>query len=418
MNSEISLPTNPNLPLNVPLIITSPTKSKVWDADQFKRDVIKILTTPSINVNHKPSLKRMSAEKSDFSKENKSITAQRSKSDDTKHQQITQNDQSRDFTKKPLHSFTITKYSRPVNETNKEDKILPLKRKVKVTPPLQTKKLKLNDQSNPPKSLNKRGHPRKVKETVPSNIIDLSSPEKSPQMKNEGKKTAADADEGTPVSTTTENASEWVIELEISPIKESNSGSDAQETFEKQHEPQEEIIQIDHEKSNNSSQNDNKEEGSTFLFEEGYEMMIECYSEEDDFVNIHQVVKNKKEYNMIQGCNIEDAENIEKIVDPVESEIRTEGGDYQAEIPCLRMKKYKKPVKLIWSPDMVPKGDLERYTEKISKLFRVASDRLNHEILIEILLQNGLHIENAVECVKRNLDVVRREVVLRNRNLV
>jgi len=98
-----------------------------------------------------------------------------------------------------------------------------------------------------------------------------------------------------------------------------------------------------------------------------------------------------------------------------DSVIRYKGGLYQAKIPRLRMKSSNKKCKQVWSPEMINQEEFATYMNKISDILKTSSDRLNEEKVLKILTQNEQNVGKSLEYIKKNINSVRRDIVLRNR---
>ena len=163
---------------------------------------------------------------------------------------------------------------------------------------------------------------------------------------------------------------------------------------------------------------DNGEE-RWFMFNEGFDIMIGCHPEEDDFVNIHEVRKKKDEF-VFKGKDSKTIANIESIVYPVEEVIHV-GDEFQSEIPKLMEKPtVSRRVKLkeIWNPDQIDRKVYEEFVTKVTQVFNTDKDKLNEEKTIELLTEYSYEADKAIKFIKANMDKCRRRLLLTRRNCV
>jgi len=111
----------------------------------------------------------------------------------------------------------------------------------------------------------------------------------------------------------------------------------------------------------------------------------------------------------------EEGEGSQHMLTAHDTVIRTKGGNFQAKVPRLRMKNIDKKFKQVWSPEMINREEFLAYMNKITEILKTPSDRLNEEKIIKILTENERNVGKSFEYIKKNINSVRREVVLRNR---
>ena len=167
-----------------------------------------------------------------------------------------------------------------------------------------------------------------------------------------------------------------------------------------------------------TSKKDTGEEG-WFMLNEGFDIMIDCHLEEDDFTNIHEVRKKRDEF-LLKEKDSKTVDNIESIVYPIEEVIHV-GGEFQAKIPRLMEKPpVSKRVKLeeVWNPQRIDRKVYEEFVIKATQVFNTDKDKLNEENTIRLLTEYEYEADKAIKFIKSNMNTCRRRLLLRRRNCV
>jgi len=154
-----------------------------------------------------------------------------------------------------------------------------------------------------------------------------------------------------------------------------------------------------------------------FLFDDNIDLLVECYSEEDDFIDIHEVQKNENDYEIIGG-NYDLGMNIGQILLPKKAEIHV-GEDYQCSIPNMDKDSSmdKRLILSIWDAGRISPKLFEVYMIQLSHLTEISLSNLNEEKAAEILVDHGYSVKKALEFCAYDSEHVAQKVNLKKKRL-
>ena len=147
-----------------------------------------------------------------------------------------------------------------------------------------------------------------------------------------------------------------------------------------------------------------------FLFDENLDILVECYSEEDEFVDINEVQKNPDNYEIIGG-NADLGNSLGKVILPKKAAIRV-GSAYQCKIP--KMKKEKNSARTfcnVWDSSRISHEKVEEYLMRLSALTEIKLANISEEKAVEPLSDNDYDIERALNFCKENLAHIKGSIL-------
>jgi len=143
-----------------------------------------------------------------------------------------------------------------------------------------------------------------------------------------------------------------------------------------------------------------------------FDMIIECYSQESEQLDISQVVSNKNKYSF-SGNNANIIPKVQTIIHLSHPTVLI-GKEYQAEIPPLQ--KHFNPRKALcklWDPSKIEEIQIEIFRKKLSNLLNLRPGEISDEKMVELLVDNNYDPNQAIKFVLMNLSHIRSKVVLK-----
>ena len=141
---------------------------------------------------------------------------------------------------------------------------------------------------------------------------------------------------------------------------------------------------------------------------EEHGMILECYSNESDFVDIHEVKRRIQDFEMIRQ-NKENPEEIGDVVYPRKAVIHV-GEAYQAHIPSYPSTEHRNCC-LLWDPEKLDQESYNRFMWKLSCLLGTSKSKMSEQKAVEILVNQNYNVEQALEFCSSNLDRVKRKIL-------
>jgi len=150
-----------------------------------------------------------------------------------------------------------------------------------------------------------------------------------------------------------------------------------------------------------------------FVIGKDYDMLIECYIEEDSFININEVMGPKQEFEIVGG-NRDLGSSIEKVLLPKKVETFI-GEKYQAKIPPMdKGKEHNLPSERslckIWDPSKLSRENFSLYMEKLSQLTKIPIKNMSEEKAVESLLDHNYDTDLALKFCRRNIGYIKGRI--------
>jgi len=145
--------------------------------------------------------------------------------------------------------------------------------------------------------------------------------------------------------------------------------------------------------SDKAASNDN-DDSQYFLFDGNVDLLVECYSEEDEFIDINEVQRNPEKYQVIGG-NADLARNLGKVILPKKPCIRV-GNAFQCDIPPMHKDlSLGRTTHEVWDASLISHEKFEEYLTCLSALTGIKASNINEEKAAEILKAHAYNVEQA-----------------------
>ena len=160
-----------------------------------------------------------------------------------------------------------------------------------------------------------------------------------------------------------------------------------------------------------SEESESSEESSEyFMFDNGFDIFLECYTIESDFVDIFEVQRRPDDFNTISNVEPKLIE-LENIIYPKKAIIQL-GESHQASIPKLDHSNiHHRSVCKLWDPEKIERDSYNKFTTDISNLMKLPLKKISEEKLVETLVNFNYDTKEALKSCQLDLDYTKQQII-------